>query len=230
MKLLNEKQLIWSSVVANCNMNRKRNLIGINSYEKDISFDIFDFLKNRISTNNPVNWIDICCGEGNALIEAEKIINEQGLNHKIRLEGLDLVSMFQTPEKDSKITFKESAVLEWMPDIKYDLITCVHGLHYIGDKLKAIEKMTNSLKSDGFFIANIDLNNICDSDNLSLESKILEKLKGTTFTYQKKMKLLSCKGHTNFDFGFNYLGANDKAGPNYTGQEVVDSYYSKKGF
>ena len=38
MNLLQEKELIWSPVVANCNMNRKRNLSGVNSYEKDIGF------------------------------------------------------------------------------------------------------------------------------------------------------------------------------------------------
>lgn len=39
-------------------------------------------------------------------------------------------------------------------------------------------------------------------------------------------KIISCQGPRHIEWGLQYEGANDKAGPNYTGQEAVDAYYT----
>jgi len=45
----------------------------------------------------------------------------------------------------------------------------------------------------------------------------------------KKIRKLITSGIKEIDTSmFLYLGADDKAGPNYTGQEVVNSYYALK--
>ncbi|MGK0390930.1 MAG: hypothetical protein ACI94Y_003690, partial [Maribacter sp.] len=96
MNLLNENKLVWSAIVANCNMNRKRNLAGVNSYEKDIDFNVLDFIYAKINENQKVNWMDICCGEGKAIIQASHDLIKGGVGDKVELEGMDLVDMFDT--------------------------------------------------------------------------------------------------------------------------------------
>lgn len=228
MKLLNEETLKWSAIVANCNMNRKRNLIGVNSYRKDIQFDIADYLKNKINIKGSASWMDLCCGEGKAIIQASEIFIELELLDNIELEGIDLVDMFDEFDPKNKIKFIAQSLLDWMPDKKYDLITCVHGLHYIGDKLIVIEKALAALKSSGKFIANIDLENIKDQSGKSLSSDLIEQFNELNIEYNSRKKMLVCEGNRALKFGYSYLGADDTFGKNYTGQEVVGSFYKKK--
>lgn len=225
MKLLKEKELIWSSIVANNRMNRKRKLVGVNSYEKEIGFNIIEFLTKRIINQEKVRWIDLCCGEGNALIEASQKFEEQGIK-EIELIGIDLVDMFESHEPKDFLEFKVSSLQSWKPEVQYDLITCIHGLHYLGDKLELISKAIGALKEHGQFIGNIDFENIKDSSGKTLKAYLLKKLKEFGITYHSRKRLLTCTDHKSVHFGLEYIGANDKAGKNYTGQEVVDSYYN----
>ena len=39
MKLFPENELVWSDVVANTRMNRKRSAVGVNSYEKELKLN-----------------------------------------------------------------------------------------------------------------------------------------------------------------------------------------------
>lgn len=48
MKLLSENELVWSWVVANSKMNRKRNASGVNSYEKELKIKPEVFLEEHI--------------------------------------------------------------------------------------------------------------------------------------------------------------------------------------
>lgn len=222
MKLLDEKDLIWSDVVANCRMNRKRQLIGVNSYRKDIDFDVVQYLEDLSKSNDLIYWVDLCCGEANALIQANEIFSQSKYDGKIKMEGIDLVDMFSVPPVSDILTLKVLSLLDWEPDKKYDLITCVHGLHYVGDKLLVIAKILEALKPDGYFIANIDLDNIKDENAKSLKTKILKRF---NVQYDSRKKLISCKGTQTVEVDWEYLGANDKAGKNYTGQPVVHSVY-----
>ncbi|MEZ5429508.1 MAG: hypothetical protein R2747_24905, partial [Pyrinomonadaceae bacterium] len=58
--LLNNTALERSPTVANSLMNRERGCLGGNSYQKELSFDIPDFLRSRLKTGKPVAWLDIC--------------------------------------------------------------------------------------------------------------------------------------------------------------------------
>lgn len=115
----------------------------------------------------------------------------------------------------------------WVPSNRYHLITCVHGLHYVGDKLAIIKTALQSLDDDGLFIANADLANVKvkgDRSNQCLKHFFNEN----NIDYNVRQKIIRCEGPRSISIPFNYLGTDDKAGPNYTGQEVVDSYYEIK--
>lgn len=46
--------------------------------------------------------------------------------------------------------------------------------------------------------------------------------------YHARRKLIICEGPRDININLTYMGADDNAGPNYTGQAAVDSYYSTK--
>ncbi|HEX5442684.1 MAG TPA: hypothetical protein VFW87_02595 [Pirellulales bacterium] len=43
--------------------------------------------------------------------------------------------------------------------------------------------------------------------------------------YQSRKKLIRCEGRKSVVLPFRFAGADDEAGPNYTGQPAVNSYY-----
>lgn len=217
--LLLKEELWQSSVVANCRMNRKRQFKGINSYHKDTSINLFNFLDEKRKYQRETQWVDLCCGEANALIQAKALLPE------VRMEGIDLVGMFNTPHAED-IKLMEMAVEAWSPTQSYDLITCIHGFHYLGDKLKVLSKAIGALKHNGLFVANIDLNNIKNQEGKSIEKELVDVLTQCGVSYNKRRKIITCKGATVIKFPYRFIGANDQAGPNYTGQPVVDSYYT----
>ena len=81
-----------------------------------------------------------------------------------------------------------------------------------------------ALSDHGKFIANIDLSNIkIDDDPTGKYVKDMLTRYGLLFDQRKK--LFICEGVKVIKFGVSYQGASDQAGPNYTGQEAVNSYY-----
>lgn len=226
-KLLNTSALEQSSIVANSLMNRERNCLGGNSYEKELSFEIVEFLQKRTKTNQKIRWLDLCCGQGKALIEAANILVKQNLNSNIEITGVDLVSLFAPiPPKLEFPKLIECSFENFIPNYEFDLITCVHGLHYIGDKLEFLQKTSSWLKDDGVFLANLDLTNFKISNEKFAGKIIAKELQKKGFEYNSKKHLIICRGKKEIDFKFEYLGADDKAGANYTGQAVVNSYYN----
>ena len=160
MKLLQEKELIWSAVVANTRMNRSRNASGVNSYEQELPFRPEQWLEERIARNGTVKWMDLCCGEGKALVQAAAWLEQRGLQARAHLRGIDLIGDFPQAPAASSLEFKMGSIVEWQPDTTYDLITCVHGLHYVGDKLQVIRTACSALREGGLLIADLDLQNI----------------------------------------------------------------------
>lgn len=222
--LLDFSALEKSSIVANSLMNRQRKCSGGNSYQKELSFDILDFLKKRLNEKTQTAWLDICCGEGNALIEAAE--NFAGQNKNLRITGIDLAGIFQT--FSSRLDFLqliETSFENYFSETEFDLITCVHGLHYIGDKLTFLQKAISMLKPDGIFLANLDLDNFKFDNGRQANRIIAKTLRVKGFEFDSKKHLLICRGRKEIKFDFEYLGADDSAGANYTGQAVVDSYY-----
>ncbi|MCF6406749.1 class I SAM-dependent methyltransferase [Chitinophaga filiformis] len=228
MELLTESALIWSPVVANNRMNRKRIASGVNSYEKDLKFSPGPYLNKRLEAQGHAKWLDLCCGEGNALLQYASEVAGKNLQERITLKGIDLVDQFQSiPPTVSCLQFETRSLVDWEDQDQYDLITCVHGLHYVGDKLKVIVKGLKAINSQGILIANLDLNNIkIEGDQ---KGNYLKKLfKENEIDYSARTRLIRCEGPRYIDFNLDYKGADDKAGPNYTGQAAVDSYYSIK--
>jgi SAM-dependent methyltransferase len=225
--LLDESSLKKSSIVANSLMNRERVCSGGNSYEKEISFDILEYLKKRLKTEKQTAWLDICCGQGKALIEVAEFLADRNLHTNIKIIGIDLVGMFQTfPPELSFLQLIEIPYEDFQPEFEFDLITCVHGLHYIGDKLSFIKNCVSRLKPNGIFLANLDLANFKFQNGRPAKRAIAKTFRNSELEYDSKKHLLICRGKKQLEFEFEYIGADDKAGANYTKQAVVDSYYS----
>ncbi|WP_245782729.1 class I SAM-dependent methyltransferase [Actinokineospora terrae] len=139
-RLLGDQALARSAVVANRDMNRERGLAG---YARELGVDIGALARPGFA------WLDLCCGSGAALLECAARVPE------VRATGVDLVDFYAGPARDG-VEFVTAPVGKWVPGRAYDLITCVHGLHYVGDKLGLLEKVASWLTEDGLFVANLD--------------------------------------------------------------------------
>ena len=225
MKLLSESELIASAVVANNSMNRERNASGVNSYEQEFKFRPEEFLSEHIQQYGHVKWLDICCGQGKALIQAAGHLATSQLQEKATLRGIDLIDGFESaPAHIGCLTFDVQSAVNWEASEKYDLITCAHGLHYVGDKLKVLSKIFAAISENGVFYGNFDLSNVMI---MAVGNDYLKKVfKKNDIQYNARTRVLYCKGPRDVTFGLNYVGADDKSGPNYTGQEAVTSYYT----
>lgn len=222
MSLLHEKDLIWSAVVANSSMNRDRNASGINSYEKEFKFIPARFLEKIVQEKGSATWLDLCCGSGFALVQTHADLVRKGLQQQVQLKGIDLLDTFPPAAANREgLTFEVTSVVDWQPDQSYDLITCSHGLHYLGDKLKVIGMACGALTPNGHFIAHLDLQNIAVPPGISLK-KIFS---GDGIQYSSRTRIIRRTGTLAFNAGLSYVGADDQAGPNYTGQGAVTSYY-----
>ena len=224
MKLLSDDELERSAVVANCRMNRERDLTGSNGYSRDLGFNPLDFLRERFASRSPVAWLDLCCGTGKALIEAARVAHSEGLN--IAIVGVDLVGMFHRPDPElTHLRLVEASLRTWCPDRDFDLITCVHGLHYVGDKLGLVARAASWLADDGLFVANLDLKNLKLADGRPAGRKVASDLRRAGIDYDRRKRLVVCRGQKTVSLLYRYLGADDQAGPNYTRESAVDSYY-----
>ena len=232
--LLSCAQLEQSTVVANNRMNRERVLWGVNSYQKELgnarsvrAMDILEFLTARVREYDTVHWVDLCCGTGNALIQAAEVLQENRISGTIRLEGVDLVGMFSdVPDTVADILHLQAgSVFEWVPSGPYDLITCIHGIHYLGDKLGFLQKAIGWLKPDGQLIVNLDPDNLKNADGNSLSKWWKAECRRNGWKYRARRHLLQVVGPQAWPPTWKYLGADDQAGPNYSGQCAVNSYY-----
>jgi SAM-dependent methyltransferase len=222
VKFLDDDDLERSAVVANCRMNRERNLQGSNGYDRELGFDPIAFLKERTTSEGMAAWLDLCCGTGRALIQAAEIVRVQG--RAIDIVGVDLVGMFDpTPPDLPRLRLVEASLSVWRPDRAFDLITCVHGLHYVGDKLGLIARAASWLTEDGLFVASLDLHNLKVGG--ASARRFATDLRRAGLRYDARRRLVSCRGQKQVSLPHRYLGADDTAGPNYTGQPAVDSHY-----
>jgi SAM-dependent methyltransferase len=206
MDLLDDRALHASSVVANNAMNRERQLIGVNSYAKALGFDPL----SRAGTA----WLDLCCGSGRALVQAAARADG------VTLTGVDLVDAFLSAPPG--VTLVATPIETWAPGREFDLITCVHGLHYVGDKLGMLARILTWLSPAGTFVADLDLASIRPGGR-----PLTALLRAAGVEYDSRRKLITCTGPRELELPYRYLGADDRAGPNYTGQPAVNSYYEK---
>ena len=129
------------------------------------------------------------------------------------------------PNPSINLQFMPCSDFDFPPTGRFDFNTCVHGLHYLGDKLQAIRLAASWLVSDGHFVANLDAANMCLSEAGKGQRKIVRFLREQGFEYLPAKHLLILSGRREFEIPFKFRGADDSAGPNYTKQPVVTSYY-----
>jgi SAM-dependent methyltransferase len=224
MRLLGDHELDRSSIVANCRMNRERDLVGSNGYSRELGFNPLDFLRGRTAHGRQTAWLDLCCGTGRALIPAGGLVHAERLG--VEIIGVDLVGMFHRPDPAlSCLRLVEASLSTWRPDRPFDLITCVHGLHYLGDKLGLVARAASWLVEDGLFVANLDLHNLIFTDGKPAGRRVAADLRRSGLEYDRRRRRVVCRGRKVMGLPYRYVGADDGPGPNYTGQPAVDSYY-----
>jgi SAM-dependent methyltransferase len=204
--LLDDRALLASAVVANNAMNRERQLAGVNSYARELGFNPADGL-------GPGGWLDLCCGRGRALIQAAAQVSAP-------LVGVDLVDAFDPAPPT--VTLICASVTTWATEQRFDLITCLHGLHYVGDKLGVLVKAASWLTPTGRLLVDVDLAAV----KVPSRRRLPAQLRAAGFTVDARRHRIGCTGPRIVTLPYAYLGADDRAGPNYTGQPAVDAYYA----
>jgi SAM-dependent methyltransferase len=210
-------------------MNRERNLSGANSYERDLGFAPIDFLQKVLQRQEEAAWLDLCCGAGRALLQAAEAVQANALECKIKFTGVDVVPMFDpVPPGMDLVRLVSSSVESWQTEERFDLITCVHGLHYVGDKLGVLQRAADWMKPDGLLLMHVDHRNLRVAGRESSGPQFGRDLRKAGFRYLSGRHLLVREGNTRRrTLPYRYLGADDKAGPNFTGQAAVDSFYER---
>jgi SAM-dependent methyltransferase len=228
LNLLTDDILERSAVVANCRMNRERDLLGSNGYDRELGFNPLEFLEAKLAHQDRAAWLDLCCGTGKALIQAARILQDEGLKSRVTITGVDLVGAFHRadPGPDGPVLVAAS-LNDWGPGRSCDLITCVHGLHYIGDKLGLVARVAAWLADEGLFAANFDHASIKLADGRPAGRRLFSELRRDVLSYDGRRRRLICQGKRSIRLAYRYMGADDQAGPNYTGQPAVDSYYER---
>ena len=219
--LKDHRALEQSVIVANCRMNRAREPLGGNGYEQALGFDPLAFLEWRVRTRGSAQWLDLCCGQGRALVVAAERF--AGLGAAVHIHGVDLLDAFEPIPPDLNLTLQVASVHDWQAPHPFDLITCVHGLHYVGDKLGLIARAAGWLTTDGRFNAHLDLSNLKLDDGRSAARCVPAALRRAGLEYDRRQ--VRCAGRRDVTLPFAYLGADDGAGPNYTGQPSVNAHY-----
>ena len=223
--MLTPAEVLKSHIVANSTMNRARGLSGVNSYGKDLRFDVLDWLLKRYESTGSVVWYDVCCGEARALFQAADALRERGIWDGVTIVGADLVMDSRLVRED--VTLIEGDVSTIVPVTKVDLITCAHGLHYIGDKLGLLSHLSGLLANDGMFVGHIDPVNVRIDGEAAKGWGSVARLAGegkSRLVY--KDHILKIVGSGRVEFDVQYLGATVSERPNYTGITVMDSWYS----
>ncbi len=208
-------------------MNLGRGFSGVNSYERDLRFSVTQFLAERVRERGEAVWYDACCGQGKALVEAGKQFAATEWGPQVQISGVDLVEMF-TPEAAPGVTLIAADVTAFTLDQPADLITCVHGLHYLGDKLGFLQKSYDMLAPGGLLIGHLDADNVRRAESgvsIWRQASRHAGKKGVTPTLRNHVLNL-LRSDATLDFGMTFQGATISEKPNYTGITVIDSWYA----
>ncbi|TDD25425.1 methyltransferase domain-containing protein [Actinomadura sp. KC06] len=209
--MLDDAALERSPVVANNLMNRERTLA---SYARELGIDV-------LAEVGAGRWLDLCCGTARALTEAAAVLPKGA-----EIVGVDLVDPFVSDPLPAPSRLITASVATWEPDGPSDLITCVHGLHYVGDKLGLLTRAASWLTENGLLIANFDTRSVRHPDGTPPGRRLTTALRQAGFAYDPRRHRISLRGHQKVELPYHYLGADDRAGPNYTGQPAVNSIYT----
>jgi SAM-dependent methyltransferase len=219
--------LLASDTVVNAKMNRDRGFSGVNSYERELNFDITAFLQERVHRNGNAAWYDACCGSGRALREAAARWAAEPWAAQVTRLGVDLWDDFP-PAGDGRVRFTAADVVGFHPPMPVDLITCVHGVHYLGDKLAFLENVYAHLRSGGVFVGHLDPANLRSAERPDLWPRLLRRLRNEGVVAALRSHHLRIeKTETPLQFGVRYRGAHTSAAPNFSGMVAVDSWYEE---
>lgn len=224
-RLLEPEALIHSPVVSNSTMHRDRGLWGRGGYHGELNLPILEFLKEAARTQGTAAWLDLCCGSGTALVQAAERLAEGEFSARITLVGVDLMPHFAETPAALPLRLVAADLGDFQPESSFDLITCVHGLHYVGDKLGLIRRVCSWLTPNGVFTAHLDLGNVW-LDGARNNRALQAELRRGGLTYDHHRRLVYRAGRRDVRFSWRYLGADPAAGPNYTGQPAVNSHYT----
>ena len=227
-RLLPDRDLERSETVVNAAMNRSRRLSGVDSYHRELRFDVGAFLEQRFASRGRVAWLDVCCGQAVALLDAARLLARKP-SAQVTLVGLDLEPLSDLGQApgEPRVRVAKGSIHAWTPGRRFDLVTCVHGLHYAGDKLLALRRLGRWLEPDGIALANIDLHDVRGPEGESLSGPVSRALRSAGCRYSASSRIVRIVGPAKAEApGFDYLGADDEAGPNYTLQPTVKSYYA----
>lgn len=234
-ELLGDDALTASAVVANAAMNRERQLAGVNSYTRELGFNPLDWLVAglpRPGGGEPagsVSWLDLCCGTGRCLIQAAGELGRAGLAGRVRIVGVDLVPMFEDASSaPATVELVCDSVTSWTPPHRFDLVTCVHGLHYVRDKLGLLTRAAGWLTADGQLFVHLDAGDVRLAGGRPAGRGLTSALRRAGFAVNHRRHLVSRTGPGAGELPYDYLGADDRAGPNYTGQPAIHSYYAER--
>jgi SAM-dependent methyltransferase len=134
---------------------------------------------------------------------------------------VDLVGLFADGGDDfPHLHLIESPVGECVLEGQFELITCVHGLHYLGDKLGILAQYAALLSETGRLVGHLDLNNIQGIERRGL----LALLRKYGWRYDARRHLIEGTVRSQ-PLPLRYLGAQDFDAPNFTGQPGVNSFY-----
>ncbi|WP_236653673.1 class I SAM-dependent methyltransferase [Streptacidiphilus melanogenes] len=217
--LLGDAELARTSVVANNTMNRGRGLSGVNSYARELGFDPLA----RLGGLDRPRWLDLCSGEGLALRAAAAVLPAGAV-----LTGVDLVGPLLPRPRPTGVELVTASLATWSPPPgrRYDLVTCVHGLHYLGDKLALLARAVTWPAPGGLFVAHLDPDSFRLPDGRSAARPVLRALRDAGYTYHGRRHLLRHEDPADRPavLPFAHLGADPQAGPNWTGQPGVATY------
>ncbi|MES2465507.1 MAG: class I SAM-dependent methyltransferase [Armatimonadota bacterium] len=230
-----------SDIVVNAAMNRGRGFSGVNSYTRDLrQFDIAAFLRERLQTypSQTIRWLDVCCGEGRALTEAAQIWAGTDWGKQIEIIGLDLwddLPVSQASSDGPSLRFVAADAAFWSPNTSFDLITCVHGLHYLPDKLGFLERAYSWLAPNGgVLLAHLDKANVLQQDNKTanlwpiLHRRARQQGIALRLTNHLLRMERTAEGPDNLSFGVTFVDRTVSPRPNFSGMTVIDSWYRRE--
>jgi hypothetical protein len=94
-----------------------------------------------------------------------------------------------------------------------------------GDKLAVVVSAAAALTGTGLFIADFDVASVRLPDGRPAGRVLTNALRAANVSYDARRRRITCRGRREIHLPFVYLGADDGAGPNYTNQPAVHSYY-----
>ena len=100
----------------------------------------------------------MCCGTGRALVQAAARLPGPGA--AAVLIGVDLAGLSDPIPPSAAVQLVIAPAVTWEPKRAFDLITRVHGLHYVGDKLAVLTRAASWLAPGGLLAADLDRRSI----------------------------------------------------------------------